>query len=233
MISKGKYPNFRYLIILGLMLIFILSSCSTQQNTGTATPGASADQDQFDLGPIMNCPSYATSYLIHYSYHAELDLDPGTGDTFNLEWQSKSPSDIGVWINEYGDITPVEDNKNIVVEVAGEFVYSDSKKCPVQKLTGEWEQITEVSGDCANGKAVVFVTHKWVNTDLESNCGEIPPMIEDFYSSSEEQLFFKLFEDFPAWQINYGEGSFYHVIHSYHFARDPDFLELLPLTEGE
>jgi hypothetical protein len=223
--------------ILICLFCFSLAACSGTQINPTVTPLSNENGDSGEgqnvIGPIGPCPENATKYILKYTHHAILDVDPGTGETIYMVWENIPPSDIYLWIDEENAVTIAKDQENINVQVNGEAHYPDSKNCPTQNLFGVWELSTDLIGACANGMVEMTVTHQWVNSDLESSCGEISNLASSISSAPQHNLFFKLGDEFPAAQKKYGEGTMFEASYSYHFVRDKDFLEiqLLPDTD--
>jgi hypothetical protein len=225
------------LFFLICVLCFCTGACNGTLADSTQTPSSiddeDSDQDQNEIGPIGNCPKYATKYILKYSHHAVLDIDPGTGETFYMVWENIPPSDIYLWIDEENAVTIAKDQENINVQVDGEAHYPDNKNCSVQNLFGVWNLRTDLRGECANGMVDITVSHQWINSDLESSCGEISKFASSISSAPEHHLFFNLADEFPAAQKKYGEGTMYEASFSYHFVRDKDFIEVQSLLDTD
>ena len=106
MISKGKVYNSQYLILLGLILIFGLSACSspTPQSTPTPTLGFDLSSDGTEI-PDLACPDEKTLFTLWFSHLAVVDIDAGDGETFYLKFENIPPSFFDLWIDADGKVT--------------------------------------------------------------------------------------------------------------------------------
>lgn len=233
---RERSTIFSVILFLMLLICLITAACSGNEVSlpiPTETQVFSSGEDQIDPAPIMDCPAVTTRYLITYFHLEFLDLDPGTGETIKMTYESKPPGEIRVWIDSKGNITLDENNENITVVVSGENTYPDSAQCPVQKLSGIWELSTILTGVCYSGNIKIKIQHRYEHPYLESSCGELPPIIQSYISGPEHTLEFELADSIPSVIINYGEGTFYHVNYSYYFTPGDMFLQVPPLPETE
>lgn len=227
MISKKQLTHPASLITLGLIIIFIISACSTQANTGTATPGAAAGQEDSDFDaqiPLRTCPTEKTLFTLWFSHLAVLDIDMGDGETFYLKFENIPPSFFDLWIDADGTVT----NEGIVSETPigyyGEANHPDDDDCPVQIFEGDWQMIAEISGICVNDIVTLHIKEEFLDSDLHSSCGDAISPGPGLYSGPELDLTFDLNSDFPADGITIPEGGPFHA--SYDYALYPAGYEL-------
>jgi len=225
-------------ILVSIFLLCILSistsACSPSSEISpqpTETQVASAGENQTDSEAILICPLTPTRYAITYFHYQHLLVDPGTGEIIDITWQNSfDPGVIQVWIDENGEITAYEDNDPITVVVDGKAIYPNSDNCSEQKLSGAWELDSTLTGECKDGKVKIEIEHFYTESDLESSCGQIPPIVDAIISGPEQTLNFDLVDSLPSMIVEIGEGTFLHVRYAYYFTNDETFLEIEPLV---
>jgi len=227
MISKGKYPNSRYLIILGLVIIFIISACSPPTGQGTTTPGAATGQDEngFDIQiQPGTCPPEGTFYNLFVNHRAIMDLDLGDGETFYMKWENLPQVVFPVEVGPLGIFTNENYNYPIKISYQGTATHPNDSECPVQTFEGIWEMQAEISGLCLEGIVYMEIKEVWIKSDLHSDCDDPIGGSPESVSAPELELEFDLSEDFPQDRITIPEGGVFHA--TYHYT-------LLPLGEDE
>jgi len=227
MIYKGKFPNSQYLIILGLIIIFIISACSPPTGQETATPVAAAGQDEsgFDLQlPPGTCPPEGTYYNLYVDHLAVLQFDTGEGETFYLKFENIPQEFFPVKVGPLGIISNDHYSYPIKISYQGTFTHPNDEDCLVQTFEGIWEMQAEISGLCQKGIAYLEVKEEWISPVLHSSCGDPPGIVSETVSAPELEVEFDLSEDFPQDWIKIPEGGLFHAVYHYTF---------LPLGEND
>ena len=227
MISKGKFPNSRFLIILGLVTIFIISACSPPTGQETATPGAAAGQDENGSDvqlPSGTCPSEGAFYNLYVNHLTVEQFDHGDGETFYLKFENLPHEVFPVEVGPLGIFTNEDYNYPIKISYQGTATHPNDADCPVQTFEGIWEMQAEISGLCQEGFVYLEIKEEWIRPVLHSSCGDPPGEVPETVSAPELELVFDLREDFPQDGINIPEGGYFHA--TYHYT-------LLPLGEND
>lgn len=232
MIREKQLTHIASLITLVLSILLIISACSTQANTGTAAPGATAGQEDSDFDaqtPPRTCPTEKTLYNLWFSHLSVIDIDAGGGETFYLKFENIPPSYFQLWINPSGKISTELIINITKISYQGTAIYPDDNYCPVQTYDGIWEMKAEISGVCEKGIVRLHIVEEWINPALHSSCGDwaSPPGL---YSAPELNLTFDLSSDFPRDGITIPEGGMFHASYDYNLVPEGFELELVPLV---
>jgi hypothetical protein len=227
MISKGKLPYFQYLILLGLIIIFILSGCSPPAGQGTETPGAAAGNN--DNGSDVQvtpgtCPPEGTFYNLYVDHLAVEQFDLGNGETFYLKFENIPQEVFPVEVGPMGLLTNENYNYPIKISYQGTATHPNDNDCPVQTFEGIWEMQADISGLCQKGIVYLEIKEEWISPVLHSSCGDPPGEVPETVSAPELELVFDLSEDFPHDGIEIPEGGYFHATYQY---------TLLPLGEND
>jgi hypothetical protein len=217
MVGEDRIKSVAFLSVLGILIILLISGCSTPpiQTTPTPTEGVSQGADLPEVLEL-SCPDEKTLYNLWLSHLAVLNIDAGEGETFYLKEENIPPSYFQLWIEPSGTIST-----DLIINITkigyhGTATHPKDADCPVQTFDGIWEMRATISGKCENDIVRLRITEEWINPELHSDCGDAIGPGPGLYSAPELDLVFDLSEDYPADGITIPEGGPFHASYDYH-----------------
>ncbi len=218
-----------------LSFILLILSCLVLTGCGAVGVQTTPIPTTLDSGEnlIHSCPEEDTLYSLWFSHLAVLDIDPGNGETFHLEFENVPPSYFDLWIYADGTISNEGIFREAPIGYQGTANHPDSNDCPVQTFAGEWQMRAKISGTCANDIARVHIIEEWINPVLESNCVSGISPGTGVFSAPELDLVFNLKDQYPADGLSTPEGSTFQASYYYHLWPAGYELPIVPLVPEE
>lgn len=229
MVSEDRIKSVAFLSVLGILIILLISGCSTPPIQTTPTPTEVVGQGSGTPEVLeLSCPEEKTLYNLWLSHLAVLNIDAGEGETFYLKEENIPPSYFQLWIEPSGTIST-----DLIINITeigyhGTATHPGDDDCPVQTFDGIWEMRATISGKCENDIVRLQITEEWINPELHSDCGDAIGPGPGLYSAPELDLVFDLSEDYPADGITIPEGGPFHASYDYHLY--PTGFDIPPLV---
>lgn len=217
MVGEDRIKSVAFLSVLGILIILLISGCSTPPIQTTPTPTEVVGQGSGTPEVLeLSCPEEKTLYNLWLSHLAVLNIDAGEGETFYLKEENIPPSYFQLWIEPSGTIST-----DLIINITkigyhGTATHPGDDDCPVQTFDGIWEMRATISGKCENDIVRLRITEEWINPELHSDCGDAIGPGPGLYSAPELDLVFDLSEDYPADGITIPEGGPFHASYDYH-----------------